>query len=122
MSIAIIDYGSGNLCSAAKAFERSAKSIGMSSEVIVTSNPDDLRTAHHIVLPGVGAFADCRAGLNAVDGMVEALNEQVIQQAKPFLGICVGQQLLASRGLEHGLTEGLGWVEGDHRYLGLVSR
>lgn len=113
MSIAIIDYGSGNLCSAAKAFERSAKNIGLQSEVKVTSNPDDLRAAHHIVLPGVGAFADCRSGLNAVDGMVEALNEQVIEKGKPFLGICVGQQLLASRGLEHGLTEGLGWIEGD---------
>ena len=113
MSIAIIDYGSGNLCSAAKAFERSAKSIGMTSEVKVTANPDDLRTAHHIVLPGVGAFADCRAGLDAVDGMVDALTEAVIKQGKPFLGICVGLQLLASRGLEHGVTEGLGWIPGD---------
>lgn len=113
MSIAIIDYGSGNLCSAAKAFERAARSIGMDSEVKVTANPDDVRAAHHIVLPGVGAYADCRAGLDAVDGMVEALQESVLKDGKPFLGICVGLQLLASRGLEHGVTEGLGWIPGD---------
>ena len=113
MSIAIIDYGSGNLCSAAKAFERAARTIGLDSEVKVTSHPDDVRAAHHIVLPGVGAFADCRAGLDAVDGMTEALNDVVIKGGKPFLGICVGLQLMASRGLEHGITEGLGWIPGD---------
>lgn len=113
MSIAIIDYGSGNLCSAAKAFERAAETIGMDSPVLVTSRPEDVAASHHIVLPGVGAFADCRAGLDAVDGMVEALNEAVIKQGKPFLGICVGLQLLASRGLEHGVTQGLDWISGD---------
>ena len=113
MLIAIIDYGSGNLCSAAKAFERAARESGLDAQVLVTSSPDDVRKADHIVLPGVGAFADCRAGLDAVDGMTDALDEAVIKGGKPFLGICVGLQLLASRGLEHGVTEGLGWIPGD---------
>ncbi len=113
MRIAIIDYGSGNLCSAAKAFERAAREGGVNGEVLVTSNPDDVRSADRIVLPGVGAFADCRAGLDAVDGMTDALKEAVRVDGKPFFGICVGQQLLADRGLEHGTTEGLGWIAGD---------
>nr|WP_321455182.1 imidazole glycerol phosphate synthase subunit HisH [uncultured Cohaesibacter sp.] len=113
MHIAIIDYGSGNLCSAAKAFERAARESGLQAEVSVTSQPEDVRAADHIVLPGVGAYADCRAGLDAVDGMVDALNEAVIADGKPFIGICVGLQLLASRGLEYKITEGLGWIPGD---------
>nr|WP_319391333.1 imidazole glycerol phosphate synthase subunit HisH [uncultured Cohaesibacter sp.] len=113
MRIAIIDYGSGNLCSAAKAFERAARESSLQAEVLVTSHPEDVRLADHIVLPGVGAYADCRAGLDAVDGMVEALNEAVIANGRPFLGICVGLQLLASRGLEYQVTEGLGWIPGD---------
>ena len=113
MRIAIIDYGSGNLCSAAKAFERSAREGGHSADVLVTSDPEDVLTASHVVLPGVGAYADCRAGLDAVPGMVEALDEAVIKGGRPFLGICVGLQLLASRGLEHGVTKGLGWIPGD---------
>ena len=113
MRIAIIDYGSGNLCSAAKAFERAAREGGHEAEVLVTSQPDHVRSAERIVLPGVGAFADCRSGLDAVDGMVEALEEAVNQDGKPFFGICVGQQLLADRGLEHGVTNGLGWIAGD---------
>ena len=113
MRIAIIDYGSGNLCSAAKAFERAARESGFQAEVLVTSHPEDVRSAGHIVLPGVGAYADCRSGLDAVNGMVEALNEAVISDGKPFLGICVGLQLLASRGLEYQITEGLGWIPGD---------
>ncbi|WP_316858408.1 imidazole glycerol phosphate synthase subunit HisH [uncultured Cohaesibacter sp.] len=113
MHIAIIDYGSGNLCSAAKAFERASRENGLGLDVLVTSKPDDVRKASHIVLPGVGAYADCRAGLDAVGGMVEALNEAVIEGGRPFLGICVGLQLLATRGLEHKITEGLGWIPGD---------
>ncbi|MCV6546740.1 MAG: imidazole glycerol phosphate synthase subunit HisH [Cohaesibacter sp.] len=113
MSIAIIDYGSGNLCSAAKAFERAADMVGLNAPVKVTSDPDDVKKAHHLVLPGVGAFADCRKGLAAVNGMTEALYEAVLQQGKPFFGICVGMQLLASHGLEHGLTDGLDWISGD---------
>ena len=111
MSVAIIDYGSGNLHSAAKALERAARDVG--DTVIVTSDPDAVRGAERIVLPGVGAFADCRRGLDAVSGMVEALREAVERQAKPFLGICVGCQLMAERGLEKETSEGLGWIAGD---------
>lgn len=107
MTIAIIDYGSGNLRSAAKAFEH----VG-TSDVAVTSDPDVVARATRIVLPGVGAFADCRRGLLALDGMVDALEEAVIRQARPFMGICVGMQLMAAQGLEHGVHEGLGWIDG----------
>lgn len=113
MQIAIIDYGSGNLRSAAKAFERAGRDAGLVADVLVTSDPDALRTAERIVLPGVGAFGDCRAGLDAIPGMVEALEETVRKEAKPFFGICVGMQLMAERGLEHGVHKGLGWLKGD---------
>lgn len=113
MKVAIIDYGSGNLASATKAFERAARESGLSAEIQLTDRPDDVINADRIVLPGVGAFADCRRGLNAVDGMVEALNEVVRLKARPFLGICVGHQLMAERGLEKETTQGLGWVAGD---------
>jgi glutamine amidotransferase len=113
MSVAIVDYGSGNLHSAHKALERAARESGNSAQIRLTSDPEDVRRAERIVLPGVGAFADCRRGLDAIDGMVEALNEAVIEDGKPFLGICVGMQLMAARGLEHQVTEGLGWVPGD---------
>jgi glutamine amidotransferase len=113
MSLAIIDYGSGNLHSAAKAFERAARDSGLAIPVLVTSDPERLRKAERIVLPGVGAFKDCRNGLKAVPGMWEALEEEVTSRAKPFLGICVGMQLMASRGLEHDVTEGFGWIPGD---------
>ncbi|MBD3845319.1 imidazole glycerol phosphate synthase subunit HisH [Bosea sp. SSUT16] len=112
-SVAIIDYGSGNLHSAAKAFERAANEAGIPSTIHVTSNTDVVRAADRIVLPGVGAFADCRRGLDAVPGMVETLEEVVRGKGRPFLGICVGMQLLASRGLEYTITEGLGWIPGD---------
>ncbi|CAM5773645.1 imidazole glycerol phosphate synthase subunit HisH [Bosea minatitlanensis] len=112
-SVAIIDYGSGNLHSAAKAFERAAAETGIASAIHVTSDTRVVRAADRIVLPGVGAFADCRRGLDAVPGMVEALEEVVRSGGRPFLGICVGMQLLASRGLEHSVTEGLGWIAGD---------
>jgi glutamine amidotransferase len=111
VSVAIIDYGSGNLRSAAKAFERAAHETG--NAIVVTSHPEDVVSAERIVLPGVGAFADCRRGLGAVPGMVEALQEQVIARGKPFLGICVGCQLMAERGLEKETTAGLGWIKGD---------
>jgi len=113
LQIAIIDYGSGNLRSAAKAFERAGRDAGLVADVLVTSDPDALRTAERIVLPGVGAFGDCRAGLDAIPGMVEALEEAVRKEAKPFFGICVGMQLMAERGLEHGVHKGLGWLKGD---------
>jgi len=117
MSVAIIDYGSGNLRSAAKSFERGIKDAGLSLDVVVTADPDKVRAASHIVLPGVGAFADCRAGLMALDGMVEALNEAAIKDAKPFFGICVGMQLMATLGREHGDHPGLGWVDAEVRAL-----
>ena len=109
----IIDYGSGNLHSAHKAFERAASEAKLKEKIIVSSKPDDVADADHIVLPGVGAFKDCRNGLLAVDGMEQAMREQVISKGRPFLGICVGMQLMATRGLEHDTTKGLGWIAGD---------
>jgi len=113
MHVAIIDYGSGNLKSATKAFERAAFEAGISAKISLTSNADQVRTADRIVLPGVGAYSDCRSGLDAVPGMVEVLQEQVRDGGIPFMGICVGMQLMASRGLEKTTTQGLGWIEGD---------
>jgi len=113
VSVAIIDYGSGNLHSAAKAVERAARDRGLSVAVEVTSDPERLRRADRLVLPGVGAFKDCRNGLMAVPGLWQTLQEQVIDRGKPFLGICVGMQLMASRGLEHDVSNGFGWIPGD---------
>ncbi len=113
MSVAIIDYGSGNLHSAAKAFERAARSVPDAGKVVVTRDPEIVYRADRIVLPGVGAFADCRKGLDTLDGMVEAMTEAVRVKARPFFGICVGMQLMASRGLEKETTDGLGWIPGD---------
>ena len=113
MHVAIIDYGSGNLHSAAKAFERAARESGSPLAVEVTAEPDMVLSAERIVLPGVGAFADCKQGLANIPGMIDALEESVRARGKPFLGICVGLQLMASRGLEHGVTPGLGWIEGE---------
>jgi len=111
MRTALIDYGSGNLASAAKALMRAAGSTGM--EIVTTDDPDIVRGAERIVLPGVGAFADCMRGLSAVPGMVEVLRERVLQQGAPFLGICVGMQLLATVGVEFGRHAGLGWIAGE---------
>ena len=113
MTVAIVDYGSGNLHSAAKAFERAAREAGLEEGVVVTSDPEVVRRADRVVLPGVGAFADCRRGLDAVPGMVEALSETVRERGTPFLGVCVGMQLMATRGLEHETAPGLGWIPGD---------
>ena len=113
MSIAIVDYGSGNLRSVAKAVERSVLDAGLARDVMVTSEPERVLAAERIVLPGVGAFADCRRGLDALPGMVEALEEQVLRRGRPFLGICVGMQLLATWGREHGDHRGLGWIPGE---------
>jgi glutamine amidotransferase len=113
MSVAIVDYGSGNLHSAHKAFERAAREAGLADEIKVTGRPEDVAAADRIVLPGVGAFADCRRGLDAVPGMIEALDETARVRGRPFLGICVGMQLMASRGLEYETTAGLGWIPGD---------
>jgi imidazole glycerol-phosphate synthase subunit HisH len=117
MHVAIIDYGSGNLHSAAKAFERVAREEASPLAVKVTSKPEEVRDAERVVLPGVGAFADCRNGLARIPGMIEALEETVRMRGKPFLGICVGLQLMAERGLEHGITPGLGWIKGEVRAI-----
>jgi glutamine amidotransferase len=111
-TIAIIDYGSGNLRSAAKAFERAANELESPAGIVVTADPEVVRGADRIVLPGVGAFADCRAGLDAVAGMVEVLEDRVIGNGTPFLGICVGMQLMAEEGREKTVTRGLGWIPG----------
>ena len=113
MSVAIIDYGSGNLHSAAKAFERASRSMEEPQKIMVTRDPDAVFRADRIVLPGVGAFADCRRGLDALDGMLEALTEAVRVKARPFFGICVGMQLMAERGREYQVTPGLGWIAGE---------
>jgi imidazole glycerol-phosphate synthase subunit HisH len=113
MRVAIIDYGSGNLRSATKAFERAAREAGIAAEIDLTADAERVRTADRIVLPGVGAYADCRAGLDAVPGMTEAIHEVAIEKARPFLGICVGMQLMAARGLEKTVTQGFGWIKGD---------
>jgi len=111
-TVAIIDYGAGNLRSAAKAFERVAAALTNGPEIIVTDDPEIVRRADRIMLPGVGAFADCMAGLKAVPGMTEVLDERVIRSATPFLGVCVGMQLMSSEGREKVVTEGLGWIPG----------
>jgi imidazole glycerol-phosphate synthase subunit HisH len=113
VTVSIVDYGSGNLHSAAKAFERAARESGRDQPIVVTGDPDVVCRADRIVLPGVGTFADCRRGLDAVPGMVAALEETVRRKGRPFLGICVGAQLMAERGLEYQVVEGLGWIPGD---------
>jgi len=113
VSVAIVDYGSGNLHSAAKAFERAAHDAGLDQPIVVTDDPAVVARADRVVLPGVGAFADCRRGLDAVDGMVAALEDAVRRRGRPFFGICVGMQLLAERGREYQVTEGLGWIAGE---------
>jgi imidazole glycerol-phosphate synthase subunit HisH len=110
--VTIIDYGSGNLRSAANAFERQAALLDDRPTILVTADPEKVRAADRIVLPGVGAFADCKAGLDAVPGMRETLGEKVLARGTPFLGICVGMQLMATEGREKGITPGLGWIKG----------
>jgi glutamine amidotransferase len=113
MRVAIIDYGSGNLRSATKTFERAAREAGIDAHIDLTDKAENVAAADRIVLPGVGAYADCRRGLDAVPDMTEVLIEAVEKKARPFLGICVGMQLMSSRGLEKTITEGFGWIPGD---------
>jgi imidazole glycerol-phosphate synthase subunit HisH len=113
MRVVLVDYGSGNLRSAAKALERAARDAELPADVVVTSDPEIVEAADRVVLPGQGAFADCLHGLLAVPGLKEALETAVMRRAVPFLGICVGMQLMADRGLEHGVHQGLGWIGGD---------
>jgi glutamine amidotransferase len=113
MSVAIVDYGSGNLHSAAKAFERASRDIGSAEPIVVTRDPEQVAAASRVVLPGVGAFADCRQGLDDIPGMIAALEQNVRQRGRPFFGICVGMQLMAERGREYRVTPGLGWIAGE---------
>jgi glutamine amidotransferase len=115
MTVALIDYGAGNLHSASKAFERAITTIGMSEKVVVTSQAEVVAKADRVVLPGDGAFADCRHNLDALPGMVEAVSESIERRGRPFLGICVGMQLLATRGVEHRVTPGLDRIPGEVR-------
>ena len=113
MKIAIIDYGAGNLHSVSNAVLRCLSDLGISGEVILACRPEELGTADHIILPGVGAYGECAANLRARQGMIEALEENILRAGKPFLGICVGMQLLATKGHEHGIHQGLDWISGD---------
>ncbi len=112
MKVAVVDYGSGNLASASRALALAAERLGLNAEVKITADPDWVAKADRIVLPGQGAFADCSAGLAAVSGMYDAI-ETATARGNPFLGICVGMQLMAQRGLEHAVTPGFGWIAGD---------
>jgi len=113
MQVVIVDYGSGNLRSALKAFERAARESGVDATITLSADADHVAKADRIVLPGVGAYADCRAGLDAIDGMNAALRHAVEARARPFLGICVGMQLMSTRGLEKTVTQGFDWISGD---------
>lgn len=113
MKVVIVDYGSGNLRSALKAFERAAREADVSATITLSAEADHVANADRVVLPGVGAYADCRAGLDAIDGMDAALRHAVEDKARPFLGICVGMQLMSTRGLEKTITEGFDWIPGD---------
>ena len=113
MKVVIVDYGSGNLRSALKAFERAARESGVSAEIMLSAEANHVANADRVVLPGVGAYADCRAGLDAIDGMDAALRHAVEDKARPFLGICVGMQLMSTRGLEKTVSQGFDWISGD---------
>tara|TARA_Y100001968_G_scaffold313283_1_gene337313 strand:+ start:360 stop:1004 length:645 start_codon:yes stop_codon:yes gene_type:complete len=113
MIVSIVDYGSGNLRSVAKGFERAISEAGLSMAVEVTSSPARVALADRVILPGVGAFADCKRGLDAIPGLLEALSSVVCDAGRPFLGICVGMQLMGEQGLENGVTAGFGWVRGN---------
>jgi glutamine amidotransferase len=117
MGVAIIDYGAGNLRSAEKAFQYAIAESGRSDTVTITSDPDVVAKADRVVLPGDGAFADCRRNLDAISGMIDAINETIDVRGRPFFGICVGMQLLATRGIEHAITEGLDRIPGEVRAI-----
>ncbi len=116
MRVAVVDYGSGNLASASRALEVAASRAKVAAEVVVTADPDAVARADRIVLPGQGAFADCATGLRAISGMWQAI-EAATDAGVPFLGICVGMQLMAERGLEHAVTPGFGWISGEIRAM-----
>jgi glutamine amidotransferase len=113
VKLAVVDPGSGNLASVRRAFERAAREEGVALDLSVTTDAADVLAADRVVLPGQGAFAACTRGLEMLPGMRDALQEAVIARGRPFLGICVGMQMMAERGLEHGVTPGLGWIAGE---------
>ena len=117
MNVAIVDYGSGNLCSAAKAFEQASNNGGKGFKVVVTNDPEKVANSDRIVLPGVGAFGDCKRGVSAIDGMMESLTYAVDTRGIPFMGICVGMQLMATQGSEHETVEGFGWIPGEVKLI-----
>lgn len=116
-SVAIVNYGSGNLHSAAKALERAAREMPSNHSILVTAEPKIIKDSDRVVLPGVGAFGDCKAGLDKIPDLGEALEYVVLRKGRPFLGICVGMQLMATRGFEHGITKGLDWIKGEVRAI-----
>ena len=122
MSISIIDYGSGNLRSAAKALEAAASNINLSSKIVVTSDPKVIQQADKIILPGQGSFGDCYLGIKKISGLIETLNEFVLEKKKPILGICVGMQLFAKIGYESKETKGFGWIDGEVRKINNINK
>ena len=122
MSIAVIDYGSGNLKSAAKALETAAHNVNSSSKILVTSDPKIIKKSDKIVLPGQGSFGDCYSGIKKISGLNETLNEFVLEKKKPILGICVGMQLFAKIGYESQRTEGFGWIDAEVRKINNMNK
>ena len=122
MSITVIDYGSGNLKSAAKALETAAKNINVNSKIVVTSDPKTIKQSDKIVLPGQGSFRDCYLSIKKIPGLNEALNEFVLEKKKPILGICVGMQLFAKIGYESEKTEGFGWIDAEVRKINNMNK
>jgi len=122
MSITVIDYGSGNLKSAAKALELAANNINSSSKIVVTSDPKIIKQSEKIVLPGQGSFRDCYLGINKIPGLDETLNEFVLEKKKPILGICVGMQLFAKTGYESQETKGFGWIDAEVRKINNMNK
>jgi len=113
MRVGIIDYGSGNIRSVFKSFEKASLLLDKNIQIVIVDNIEELKKVDKVVLPGVGAFADCMQGLNNIHGLIDLLHNMVIEDSKVFMGICVGMQLLANFSKEYGYTEGLSWVEGD---------
>ena len=122
MSITVIDYGSGNLKSAAKALEAAANNINVDSKIIVTSNPEAIRKSNKVILPGQGSFRDCYLGIKKIPGLEDALNEFVLVKKKPIFGICVGMQLFAKIGYESQETKGFGWIDGIVRKINNINK
>ena len=122
MSIAVIDYGSGNLKSAAKALEAAANNINLDSKIVVTSNPEVIKKSNKIILPGQGSFRDCYLGIKKISGLEDALNEFVLVKKKPIFGICVGMQLFGSIGYESQETKGFGWINGEVRKINNINK